>query len=865
MLGFLKKWLFKDPNEKELERIQPIVDKINGLEPQIQKLTDAELRAKTDEFKERLEEGETLDDLMPEAFAVVREASQRATEEGFRHYDVQVVGAIVLHEGKIAEMKTGEGKTLAATMPAYLNALTGNAVHIVTVNDYLAERDSEWMGQIYEFLGLDVGVILEDMDTEERQEAYQADIVYGTNNQFGFDYLRDNMAIDKDDLVQGELSFAILDEVDSILIDEARTPLIISGPAESSPALYYKFARLAPRFKESKDYEVDEKANTVTLTEEGIARAEDILDIDNLYLDENMDLHRHLKLSLRAKALMDKDEDYIVKDGEVHIVDEFTGRLMTGRRYGEGLHQAIEAKEGVEIQKETQTLASITFQNFFRMYDKLAGMTGTAATEAEEFDEIYDLDVVVVPTNEPVIREDYDDVIYQTEEAKFNAVVEDIIESHERGQPVLVGTRSIEKSEELSRKLRRNNIPHNVLNAKHHEQEAEIIKNAGQEGAVTIATNMAGRGTDIVLGDGVVDKGGLYVIGTERHESRRIDNQLRGRSGRQGDPGASQFYVSLEDDLMRLFGSDKISSVMDSLGLEEDQPIEHSLISRALENAQKKVESRNFEIRKQVLEYDNVMNKQRQVIYNQRRKILYGEDLKENILTMIEKLVDEKLEVYINEEVHHEEWDLEGLINYAETLFLEEGDLEIDDLADCGRMKVKEKLLAVAKENYEAREEEVDSEVMRELEKIVMLKVVDQKWMDHLQAMDDLRQGIGLRAYGQNDPLVEYKNEAYDMFQNMISSIREDIIKYIFRIELVSGELESRDSSINIGRGEVPSAYDTVRAQKEAEAKQAKRQQQKQQNQQPQKQQPIVKEEEPGRNDPCPCGSGEKYKRCCGR
>ncbi|SDC83730.1 MULTISPECIES: preprotein translocase subunit SecA [unclassified Candidatus Frackibacter] len=861
MLGLLKKWLFKDPNEKELERIQPIVDQINSLEPEMQQLSDADLKAKTGQFRERLDNGETLDDLLPEAFAVVREASQRATEEGFRHYDVQLIGGIVLHEGNIAEMKTGEGKTLAATLPAYLNALTGQGVHIITVNDYLAERDSEWMGQIYEFLGLEVGVILSEMDTEARKEAYQADITYGTNNEFGFDYLRDNMAISKDDLVQGELNFAILDEVDSILIDEARTPLIISGPTEHSPALYYKFAKVAPRLEEGKDYEVDEKANNVIVTEEGIERVEDMLNIDNLYQDENLELSHHLNQALHAQALMKRDEDYIVKDGEVYIVDEFTGRLMPGRRYGEGLHQAIEAKEGVKIQKETQTLASITFQNFFRMYNKLSGMTGTAATEAEEFEEIYDLGVVVIPTNEPMIRDDRDDLIYKTEEIKFRAVVEDIVNSHQQGQPVLVGTRSIEKSEELSRKLKRENIPHKVLNAKHHEQEAEIVKDAGQPGAVTIATNMAGRGTDIVLGEGVKEKGGLYVLGTERHESRRIDNQLRGRSGRQGDPGVSQFYVSLEDDLMRLFGSDKISGIMDTLGYDEDQPIEHPLISRSLENAQKKVEARNFEIRKQVLEYDNVMNQQRKIIYKQRQQILHEEDLKASIFGMIEKLIDELLDIYANQEVHEEEWDLEGLINYAQTLFITEDDLKAEDIAGFGREAIKEELLNVARENYEAREEEVSSEIMRDIEQIVMLKVVDQKWMDHLHAMDDLRQGIGLRAYGQRDPLIEYKHEAYDMFQNMIASIREDIVKYIFRIELVSGEMVAQEKSIEVGRGEVPTAYDSVRAQKEEQLQQA----QAQGGEKEVKRQPIVKEEEPGRNDPCPCGSGEKYKRCCGR
>ncbi|MCK8824095.1 preprotein translocase subunit SecA [Fuchsiella alkaliacetigena] len=864
MLGFLKELIFKDPNEKELERIQPIVDQINSLEPEVQQLTDAQLKAKTDEFKDRLEAGESLDDLLPEAFAVVREVSQRATEEGFRHYDVQLIGGIVLHEGKIAEMKTGEGKTLAATLPAYLNALTGQGVHIVTVNDYLAKRDSEWMGQIYEFLGLEVGVIYDGLDKEARREAYQADILYGTNNQFGFDYLRDNMATRQEDLCQRELNFAILDEVDSILIDEARTPLIISGPSETSPKLYRKFAKIAPRLKEEEDYEVDEKANNVLMTEEGIAKVERMLGIENLYQDENLDLNHHLQQALKAQVLMKKDQDYIVKDGEVHIVDEFTGRLMTGRRFGSGLHQAIEAKEGVKVKRETQTLASITFQNFFRMYDKLAGMTGTAVTEAEEFREIYDLEVVVVPTNEPMIREDREDVIYKTEEAKFRAVVEDIKESYQRGQPVLVGTRSIEESEKLSRRLKKERIPHDVLNAKHHEREAEIVKKAGQLKSVTIATNMAGRGTDIVLGEGVEERGGLYVIGTERHESRRIDNQLRGRTGRQGSPGVSQFYVSLEDELMRLFGSDKIGGMMDTLGLDEDQPIEHSLISKALENAQKKVESKNFDIRKQVLEYDNVMNQQRKIIYRQRRQILEGDDLKEKIMGMIERLVDEMMEIYVNEDVHHEEWDLEGLINYAQTLFLQEGDLTAAEIKDYGRGALRERLLELARENYEAREEEVSSEMMRRLEKIVMLKIVDQKWMDHLHAMDDLRQGIGLRAYGQRDPLVEYKQEAYDMFQNMVATIREDIVKYIFRVELVSGEVEGRKKPIEVGREEVPTAYEAVEAQRQAQPSTARSQSQKQ-AQSDEKPQPVVKEEEPGRNDPCSCGSGDKYKRCCGR
>ncbi|MCK8816007.1 preprotein translocase subunit SecA [Natroniella sulfidigena] len=856
MLGFLKK-LFVDPNEKKLEKLEPLVDEINSWEDEIVELTDEELRAKTDEFKSRLEAGESLEDLLPEAFAVVREAAKRTV--GMRHYDVQLIGGIVLFQGKIAEMKTGEGKTLAATLPAYLHGLTGKGVHIVTVNDYLAERDQEWMGQIYEFLGLEVGVILQDMDYEERREAYQADITYGTNNQFGFDYLRGNMATNEDQLVQRELNYAILDEVDSILIDEARTPLIISGPSQQSPKLYYKFAKIAPRLEEGedKDYEVDEKAKSISLNESGIDKVEKMLGIDNLYDNQYLDHLHHLNQALKAHALMKRDQDYLVKNGEVHIVDQFTGRLMSGRRFSDGLHQAIEAKEGVEIQRETQTLASITFQNFFRMYNKLAGMTGTAETEESEFDEIYDLDVVVVPTNEPVIREDLPDVIYKTEEAKFNAVVKDIKERYKKGQPTLVGTVSIENSEKLSRKLKQAHVPHEVLNAKHHEREAEIIKRAGQKGAVTIATNMAGRGTDIVLGEGVTDLGGLHVIGTERHESRRIDNQLRGRSGRQGDPGSSRFYVSLEDDLMRLFGSDKISGVMNTLGLDDDQPIEHKLITKSLANAQQKVEDRNFEIRKNILEYDDVLNGQRKVIYEQRRKVLTGEDFEEILFGMADQWLDEIVEIYADEELAPSDWDLAGLINQLESLSLKV-DLTEEDLAGLRTEEIKEQLVDQFKDSYQAKREELTAEKMNKLVKLVMLKVIDQKWMDHLKAMDELRQGIGLRAYGQRDPLVEYKFESFEMFKQMNSWIREDIIKYIFKIEVVKEDSEEeKPQHLNYEQRPMMTAYDTAKQPQQGQQAQAGGEKQEV------KRQPIVKEEEPGRNDPCPCGSGKKYKKCC--
>ncbi len=785
MLEHLMKLVFGDPNKKELKVCQGYVDKINALEPEISALSDARLRAKTDEFKLRLSKGETLDDILPEAFAVVREASRRVL--GLRHFDVQLIGGCILHRGKIAEMRTGEGKTLVATLPAYLNALEGKGVHVVTVNDYLARRDSEDMGRVYRFLGLTVGLIVHDMDFPARKAAYAADITYGTNNEFGFDYLRDNMVVSLDEMVQRPLHYAIVDEVDSILIDEARTPLIISGPGEKSTDLYNIMADVVKNFKEKEDYTVDEKLKTVAPTEQGIAKAEKLLGVKNMYDPQNgTDLSHQLMEALKAKALMIRDRDYVVKDGEVIIVDEFTGRLMYGRRYSEGLHQAIEAKEHVKVERESQTLATITFQNYFRMYDKLAGMTGTAKTEEQEFQKIYGLDVVVVPTNKPNIRIDYPDVIYKTKRAKYRAVVKAIEELHAVGRPVLVGTTSIAQSEELSAMLKKKGIPHNVLNAKYHEKEAEIVADAGQMGAVTIATNMAGRGTDITLGEGVAELGGLHIIGTERHESRRIDNQLRGRCARQGDPGSTRFYLSLEDDLMRLFGSDNISGIMDKLGMDEDEPIEHKLVTRSIENAQKKVESRNFDIRKHVLEYDDVMNEQREVIYDQRRKILEKADLKETVLSMADHIVDRTMDMYAPKESYSEDWDIPALIKYAEEFYVPAGRLKADELANMSREELEEYLHKASHDYYNEREAAISAPIMRELENLVMLKVVDTHWMEHLDAMDALREGIGLRAYGQRDPLVEYKFEAYDMFEAMKEAIVDDVVRYMYRVNVVT-------------------------------------------------------------------------------
>ena len=839
LLETLMKKIFGDPNAKELKLCQGYVEKINALEPDMAQLSDASLHGKTAEFKLRLSKGETLDDLLPEAFAVVREAARRVL--GLRHFDVQLIGGCVLHRGKIAEMRTGEGKTLVATLPTYLNALTGKGVHVVTVNEYLARRDSEDMGRVYKFLGLSVGLISHAMDFPERKAAYAADITYGTNNEFGFDYLRDNMVVSEDQMVQRPLNFAVVDEVDSILIDEARTPLIISGPGEKSTDLYKILARIVSQLKEGEDYTVDEKQKQVAPTEVGIGKAEKMLGVTNMYDGEaSIDFSHQLMQALKAKALMIRDRDYVVKDGEVIIVDEFTGRLMFGRRFSEGLHQAIEAKEGVKVERESQTLATITFQNYFRMYEKLSGMTGTAKTEEQEFQKIYGLDVIVIPTNKPMIRIDYPDVIYKTKKAKYKAAADEIEECHKTGRPVLVGTTSIQQSEELSTVLKHRGITHNVLNAKYHEKEAEIIADAGQMGAVTIATNMAGRGTDIVLGEGVAELGGLHIVGTERHESRRIDNQLRGRCARQGDPGSTRFYLSLEDDLMRLFGSDNISGIMDKLGMEEDEPIEHKLVTRSIESAQKKVESRNFDIRKHVLEYDDVMNQQREVIYEQRKRILMKSDLKENIIEMINRVVDHTMTMYAPPEVYSEEWDLPALIAYAEEFYAPEGVLTVDKLQAMSREEMDEYLHKLAMDHYEEREKLMTPPVMRELENLVMLKIVDSQWMEHLDAMDMLREGVGLRAYGQRDPLVEYKFEAYDMFEAMKGAIQDDVVRYIYRVTIVTQpqvEDHLSNATVNNPSGDA-----------EAEAKK-----------------PVHKTEEIGRNDPCPCGSGKKYKNCCGK
>ena len=792
MLGFIKRFL-GDNNDKEIARYRVVVDKINALEPQMQGLTDDKLQGYTISFRERLANGETLDDLLPEAFAVVREASRRVL--GMRHFDVQLIGGMCLHEGKIAEMRTGEGKTLVATLPVYLNALTGKGVHMITVNDYLAKRDSEEMGRLYKFLGLSVGLVVHDMDFPERKYAYSCDVTFGTNNEFGFDYLRDNMVIYPQQMVQRDLNYCIVDEVDSILIDEARTPLIISGPGSKSTDTYAIMAKAVAGLKEGKDYTVDEKQKTVSPADSAVPKIEKILGIQNLYAPENIELSHCFTAALRAKALMKRDRDYVVRNGEVVIVDEFTGRLMEGRRYSDGLHQAIEAKEGVKIQRESQTLATITFQNYFRMYTKLAGMTGTAKTEENEFLKIYNLPVIVVPTNKPVIREDHPDLIYKTKRAKYKAVGKAVQELHAKGQPVLIGTTSITQSEELSAILSKFGIPHNVLNAKFHEKEAEIIADAGQKGAVTIATNMAGRGTDIKLGEGVPELGGLFIIGTERHESRRIDNQLRGRAGRQGDPGASRFYLSLEDDLLRLFASDRISGIMDKLGMDEDEPIEHKLITNSIEHAQKKVEARNFDMRKHVLEYDDVMNEQREVMYGERRKILLGENLKDNILGMVHHIIKAEMNQYCNEKLYPEEWSLDDLITDAEKIYAPAGKLKKEELVELSRDEVQETLEKVADEGYHQREILFGEENMRELEKVVMLRVVDSKWMEHLDHMDMLRDGINLRAYGQRNPLVEYKIEALDMFEEMEAAIQDQIASLMYHVSIVTPEQQEQMQS----------------------------------------------------------------------
>jgi len=832
-MSFLKN-LF-DENTRDVKKYFKKVERINQFEPEMQKLSDEELGAKTVEFRERLEQEETLDDLLPEAFAVVREAAKRVL--GQRHYDVQLIGGMVLHDGRIAEMKTGEGKTLVATLPTYLNALSGNGVHVVTVNDYLATRDAQWMGQIYNFLGLSVGLIVHGLTHEQRRESYLADITYGTNNEFGFDYLRDNMAVHPLSVVQRDLHYAIVDEVDSILIDEARTPLIISGEADKPTELYYRVAKVIPRLKQEEDYHVNEKDRVVTLTEKGVARVETMLGVDNLYDDLHNEVAHHVNQALKAHTLFKIDRDYVVKDGQVIIVDEFTGRLMFGRRYSEGLHQAIEAKENVKIERESQTLATVTFQNFFRMYKKLAGMTGTARTEEQEFINIYGLDVVEVPTNLPMIRNDLSDIIYRTEDGKFKAVVEDIASKNTKGQPVLVGTISIEKSEKLSEMLKRKGVPHQVLNAKYHELEAQIVSKAGQPGMVTIATNMAGRGTDIVLGERVKELGGLHIIGTERHESRRIDNQLRGRSGRQGDTGSSQFYISLDDDLMRLFGGDNIAGLMDRLGMDDSIPVESKIVSKSIETAQKRVENRNFDIRKHVLNYDDVMNKQREIIYSQRRAVLTGENLKDQVLEMTDKVIADTLARYSGNSPYPEDWDLVSFLEYVENAIIPDCHFTTEQIGSMSKDEVEELLQDQARELYERREAEFGSELMREIERAVVLQVVDTRWKDHLDAMDSLREGIGLRAYGQRDPLIEYRNEAFEMFQGMIEAIQEDVSTYIMRVTpRITAQVPEEPQNVSENRYE--------------EEKQVKK--------------PHRIGEQVGRNDPCPCGSGKKHKKCCG-
>ena len=843
MFGILKRFL-GDNNDKEVKRLRAKVDEINGFEEGLKNLSDSSLARCTDKFRDRLAEGETLDDILPEAFAVVREASRRIL--GMRHFDVQMMGGICLHEGKIAEMRTGEGKTLVATLPTYLNALTGKGVHIVTVNDYLAKRDSIEMGRLYNFLGLSVGLVRHDMDFPERKYAYSCDITFGTNNEFGFDYLRDNMVVDMKQMVQRELNYAILDEVDSILVDEARTPLIISGPGTKPTETYVRMAKAVNVLQEGVDYTVDEKAKTVAPADTAIPKIEKALGIKNMYDPENMEMSHCFMAALRAKALMKRDRDYVVKDGEIIIVDEFTGRLMQGRRYSDGLHQAIEAKEGLEVQRESQTLASITFQNYFRMYNKLSGMTGTAKTEEDEFLKIYKLPVIVIPTNRPIARIDHPDVIYKTKRAKYKAVANDVEAIHQKGQPVLIGTTSITQSEELSRILSQRNIPHNVLNAKFHEQEAEIIADAGQKSAVTIATNMAGRGTDIKLGEGVPELGGLFIVGTERHESRRIDNQLRGRAGRQGDPGESRFYLSLEDDLLRLFGSDNIAHIMDRLGMGEDDPIEHKLITRSIENAQKKVEGRNFDMRKHVLEYDDVMNQQREVIYGERRKVLLGDNLREHILGMLGGIIEAQMNQYANEKLYPEEWSLENLITDAEGIYAPKGRMKLEELEDMSRDELQDFLNQVAEESYTQREQLFGEDNMRELEKIIMLRVVDNRWMEHLDRMDMLREGIGLLAYGQRQPLVEYKIRGHEMFNQMIASIQNDIASLIFRVNIITREQQEAMERENQQRMAAAKANHGDDFQENVK-------------------QPVKNGEKIGRNDPCPCGSGKKYKNCCGK
>jgi len=838
VLKFFTK-IFGSANERKLKILQPIIDEINSLEPSMQSLSDEQMVQKTQEFKGRFEKGESLDSILPEAFALVREASVRILE--MRHFDVQLIGGIALHQGTIAEMKTGEGKTLMSTLPAYLNAISGKGVHIITVNDYLARRDADWMAQIYNFLGLSVGVVLHDMDDQERKQAYGSDITYGTNNEFGFDYLRDNMKFEKENLAQGALNFAIVDEVDSILIDEARTPLIISGPAEKSTHFYTQVNTIIPAFKKEIDYTIDEEAKSVSLTEEGIAKGEQLLSVDNLYDPANIEMLHHVNQALKAHTLFKRDTDYIVKNDQVVIVDEFTGRLMTGRRYSEGLHQALEAKENVKIENENQTLASITFQNYFRMYDKLSGMTGTAETEAPEFKKIYNLEVLVIPTHQPMVRKDFPDLIYKTPKEKYDAAIQEIIALHKKGQPVLVGTISIDVSEDLSKKLKKKGVKHNVLNAKHHKEEAQIIANAGQKGAVTISTNMAGRGTDIKLGEGVTELGGLHILGTSRHESRRIDNQLRGRSGRQGDPGTSRFYLSLEDDLLRIFGGDRIHAVMDRLGIEEGEHIEHTFISKAIENAQSKVEGHNFEIRKHLLEYDDVMNQQREVIYRQRRQALEEDDLKTEILEMVEDKAYELVDEFSDEKTPIKEWDIKSLESGAKKLFsFSSIDLSGAVAENYSRDQVSDFIYKMAKEQYLAKEALIGAEQMRQLERFILLQTVDTRWKEHLLSMDHLKEGIGLRGYAQQDPLRIYKKEGFDMFHGLMEMIKEEVVDILFKIQIAPS-----------------SSVDEMKKNEEQDLTFSH-------SDEPSMKKPVTRSHEKvQRNDPCPCGSGKKYKKCC--
>ncbi|KGO12274.1 preprotein translocase subunit SecA [Clostridium botulinum] len=833
-MGILNK-IFGTYSERELRRVNPIVNKIEALDEKMQSLKDEDFKLKTEEFKSRLEKGEKLDDILPEAFALVREAAHRTI--GLKHYREQLIGGVVLHQGRIGEMKTGEGKTLVATLPAYINALTGKGVHIVTVNDYLAKRDRDLMAPVYEFLGLKVGVILHNLNNEERQEAYGSDITYGTNSEFGFDYLRDNMVVYKEERVQRKLNFAIVDEVDSILIDEARTPLIISGQGEKSTEFYKVADYFTKSLMAEKDFTIDEKANSAMLTDEGVNKAENFFKVDNYADAENMEIQHHVVQALKANYVMKKDKDYMIKDGEILIVDEFTGRAMEGRRYSDGLHQAIEAKEGVRVERESKTLATITYQNYFRMYNKLSGMTGTAQTEENEFREIYGLDVIVIPTHEPIARIDNADVVYKSEKGKFKAIVDEIVERYKKGQPMLVGTVSIEKSEMLSSMLKKKGVPHQVLNAKYHEKEAEIISHAGEYGMVTIATNMAGRGTDIKLTKEAEEAGGLMIIGTERHESRRIDNQLRGRSGRQGDPGESRFFVSLEDDLMRIFGSERIQGIVDKLGLAEDEAIESKMVSSAIESAQKKVEGNNFDIRKTLLQYDDVINKQREIIYKQRSEVLEGEDLKDQIRDMIRDVVYTAVNSHISGVEEEFETELQNLVNYLEDICLPKALVKVKDISNLSDEEIKEKLLEAVENIYSNKEKEIGEEQIREIERVILLRVVDTKWMDHIDDMDHLKQGIGLRAYRQQDPVQAYQFEGSEMFEEMIYNIKVDTVRYLFHVEVEKAperEKVAKETSTNYDEDSV-------------------------------KKQPIKKENRIGRNDLCPCGSGKKYKNCCGR